>query len=89
MATLDKPIVSFAKLTSGMEHPNLLDVQLRAFDTLLQTDAAAREREDVGLERVFNEIFPISDVNGTSPWSSFGTRWASRSTTWRSAWSAT
>ncbi|HLL47646.1 MAG TPA: hypothetical protein VK399_13130, partial [Longimicrobiaceae bacterium] len=24
----------------------------------------AREREDVGLERVFNEIFPISDVNG-------------------------
>jgi DNA-directed RNA polymerase beta subunit len=64
LATLDKPIVSFAKLTSGMEHPNLLDVQLRAFDTLLQTDAAAREREDVGLERVFNEIFPISDVNG-------------------------
>ena len=64
MATLNKPIVSFAKLTSGMEHPNLLDVQLRAFDTLLQTDAAAREREDVGLERVFNEIFPISDVNG-------------------------
>ncbi|HYJ79974.1 MAG TPA: DNA-directed RNA polymerase subunit beta [Longimicrobiaceae bacterium] len=47
-----------------MDHPNLLDVQLRAFDTLLQTDAAAREREDVGLERVFNEIFPISDVNG-------------------------
>jgi DNA-directed RNA polymerase beta subunit len=64
LATLNKPIVSFAKLTSGMEHPNLLDVQLRAFDTLLQTDAAAREREDVGLERVFNEIFPISDVNG-------------------------
>jgi DNA-directed RNA polymerase beta subunit len=64
LATLNKPIVSFAKLTAGMEHPNLLDVQLRAFETLLQTDAAAREREDVGLERVFNEIFPISDVNG-------------------------
>ncbi|MDB4947534.1 MAG: DNA-directed polymerase subunit beta [Gemmatimonadetes bacterium] len=64
MATLDKSIVSFAKLTSGMELPNLLDVQVRAFETLLQTDAAAREREDVGLERVFNEIFPITDVNG-------------------------
>jgi DNA-directed RNA polymerase beta subunit len=47
-----------------MDLPNLLDVQLRAFETLLQTDAAAREREDVGLERVFNEIFPITDVNG-------------------------
>jgi len=64
LATVNKPIVSFGKLVAGMEHPNLLDVQLRAFETLLQTDAAAREREDVGLERVFNEIFPISDVNG-------------------------
>ena len=47
-----------------MEMPNLLDVQVRAFQTLLQTEAAIQEREDVGLERVFNEIFPISDVNG-------------------------
>ncbi len=47
-----------------MEMPNLLDVQLRAFQTLLQTEAAAHEREDLGLERVFNEVFPISDVNG-------------------------
>src|SRR5690349_6801150 len=46
-----------------MDMPNLLDVQLRAFETLLQTDAVAKEREDVGLERVFNEIFPITDVN--------------------------
>jgi DNA-directed RNA polymerase beta subunit len=64
LATQNKSIVSFAKLTSGMEMPNLLDVQLRAFQTLLQTEAAIQEREDVGLERVFNEIFPISDVNG-------------------------
>ena len=64
LATQEKSIVSFAKLASGMEMPNLLDVQVRAFQTLLQTDAAAQEREDVGLERVFNEIFPISDVNG-------------------------
>ena len=57
------PVVNFGKLKSVMEMPNLLDVQVRAFQTLLQTDAAAQEREDVGLERVFNEIFPITDVN--------------------------
>lgn len=57
------PAVHFTKLSSAMSMPNLLDVQLRAFETLLQTDAAAHEREDVGLERVFNEIFPITDVN--------------------------
>ncbi|HEX6159385.1 MAG TPA: DNA-directed RNA polymerase subunit beta, partial [Thermoanaerobaculia bacterium] len=66
MATIKNgrvPMVSFGKLEAGMEMPNLLDVQLRAFETLLQTDAVAKEREDVGLERVFNEIFPITDVN--------------------------
>ncbi len=58
-----KPIVNFSKLPTVMPMPNLLDVQIRAFEALLQTDAAAKEREDVGLERVFSEIFPISDVN--------------------------
>jgi DNA-directed RNA polymerase subunit beta len=57
------PAVSFSKLPSTMAMPNMLDVQLRAFRSLLQTDAAAQEREDVGLERVFNEVFPITDVN--------------------------
>ncbi len=57
------PQVSFTRLRTAMPMPNLLDVQLRAFETLLQTDAAAKEQEDVGLERVFNEIFPITDVN--------------------------
>ncbi|MGH7665097.1 MAG: DNA-directed RNA polymerase subunit beta, partial [Gemmatimonadaceae bacterium] len=57
------PVVNFAKLPATMPMPNLLDVQVRAFEALLQTDSAAKEREDVGLERVFNEIFPISDVN--------------------------
>src|SRR5688500_16101804 len=57
------PSVNFGKLSSGMEMPNLLDVQVRAFQTLLQTNAVEMEREDVGLERVFNEVFPITDVN--------------------------
>ena len=57
------PAVSFSKLPSPMAMPNMLDVQLRAFRSLLQTDAAAQGHEDVGLERVFNEVFPITDVN--------------------------
>jgi DNA-directed RNA polymerase subunit beta len=57
------PIVSFEKLDRPMPMPNLLDVQVRAFESLLQPDASEEERKDVGLERVFNEIFPISDVN--------------------------
>jgi DNA-directed RNA polymerase subunit beta len=43
--------------------PHLLDIQTRAFESLLQLDAASQEREDVGLERVFKDLFPISDVH--------------------------
>jgi DNA-directed RNA polymerase subunit beta len=59
----DLPAVSFAKLTTGMDMPNLLDVQIRAFRRLLQTAEDTEAREDIGLERVFNEVFPITDVN--------------------------
>src|ERR1700745_926001 len=55
--------ISFAKLEPRMDMPHLLDIQTRAFEALLQTDAAAHEREDIGLERVFKDLFPITDVH--------------------------
>ncbi len=55
--------ISFGKLATGMEMPHLLDIQTRAFEALLQLDAAAHDREDVGLERVFKDLFPITDVH--------------------------
>src|ERR671933_1369799 len=55
--------ISFAKLEGGMEMPHLLDIQTRAFEALLQLDAASHDREDVGLERVFKDLFPITDVH--------------------------
>ena len=55
--------ISFGKLEQGMDMPHLLDIQTRAFESLLQLDAAAHHREDVGLERVFKDLFPITDVH--------------------------
>ncbi|HVA56291.1 MAG TPA: DNA-directed RNA polymerase subunit beta [Gemmatimonadaceae bacterium] len=55
--------ISFGKLEPGMEMPHLLDIQTRAFDALLQLDAASHDREDIGLERVFKDLFPIADVH--------------------------
>ncbi len=46
-----------------MQMPHLLDIQTRAFEALLQLDAASQNREDIGLERVFKDLFPISDVH--------------------------
>jgi DNA-directed RNA polymerase subunit beta len=55
--------ISFAKLDHTMGMPHLLEIQTQAFDALLQRDAAAQEREDIGLERVFKDLFPITDVH--------------------------
>jgi DNA-directed RNA polymerase beta subunit len=55
--------ITFAKLDKGMEMPHLLDIQVRAFEALLQLDAASHDREDIGLERVFKDLFPIADVH--------------------------
>ncbi len=57
------PTISFAKLQSGMPMPHLLDIQTRSFSAFLQSSEEA-EHADVSLERVFQEVFPIADVNG-------------------------
>ena len=46
-----------------MPMPNLLDVQLRSFEKLVEQDVDPKEQWDFGLDRVFAEIFPISDVH--------------------------
>jgi DNA-directed RNA polymerase subunit beta len=64
MTTKTSPVLSFAKLETGMPMPHLLDIQTRAFQSLLQPDGKGSDRADVGLERVFKDLFPIQDVNG-------------------------
>ncbi len=63
MTANGRPAVSFAKLDRPMHMPHFLDVQREAFERLLQTQRSAEERHDLGLERVFREIFPITDAN--------------------------
>src|SRR5437016_2583755 len=59
------PVLSFAKLDQGMPMPHLLDIQTRAFASLLQPDGKGAERTDVGLERVFKDVLPILTPLGT------------------------
>ena len=58
-----RPVVSFGKLKTIMPMPNMLDVQLRSFEKLIETKVDPSEQWDFGLDRVFGEIFPISDIN--------------------------
>jgi DNA-directed RNA polymerase subunit beta len=44
-------------------YPHLLDIQVKSYGDFLQADVSPDKRKDIGLQRVFNEIFPITDVN--------------------------
>ena len=59
-----RPVISFSKRDGAMGMPHLLDIQTRAFSSLLNPDDVDGDRQDVSLERVFKDLFPISDVNG-------------------------
>jgi DNA-directed RNA polymerase subunit beta len=62
--TAIRPQIVFSKRDVGMPMPDLLDIQTRAFQSLLVPDDVHGERQDVSLERVFRDLFPIADVNG-------------------------
>lgn len=52
---------SFADIPSVWEYPDFLNVQLKVFHDFVQDDVPPEDREDEGLQAVFNEHFPIKD----------------------------
>ncbi len=57
---------SFSKLDPNwvVELPHLLDVQLRSFENFLQLETPPEERRTMGLQEVFQGVFPIGDTRG-------------------------
>jgi DNA-directed RNA polymerase subunit beta len=54
----------FSKIRAFMDLPNLIDVQRRSYEKFLQMNLLPEEREEVGLQSVFNGIFPFADFRG-------------------------
>ena len=52
---------SFEKTKSEIEFPDLLAVQVDAFQSFIQEHAPEDERLDIGLEEVFKSVFPLED----------------------------
>jgi len=57
---------SFAKIPSILDIPNLIDIQKQSFERFLQVSVEPEKRESVGLQAVFNSVFPIQDFNETA-----------------------
>lgn len=55
--------VSFEEKEEIIDLPNLIEIQIKSFKQFFQEDKLPHERENVGLEEVFREIFPIKSYD--------------------------
>ncbi len=55
--------VNFGKLQEVLDIPDLIGVQIESYEAFLQKDAVVADRQNIGLEEVFNEIFPIESFD--------------------------
>ncbi len=57
--------LSFGRIKKVLDYPDFLDIQLQSFDSFAQLDVAPQDRFNQGLQRIFNENFPIVDSRET------------------------
>ena len=55
--------VSFREREEIIDLPNLIEVQVKSYNQFLQANKLPHERENVGLQEIFNEIFPIKSYD--------------------------
>ncbi|MDB6080823.1 MAG: DNA-directed polymerase subunit beta, partial [Chlamydiia bacterium] len=51
--------ISFFDKEDILDLPNLIEVQIKSYDQFLQKNVLAEERQNIGLQEVYNELFPI------------------------------
>ena len=57
--------LSFGRIKHVIDYPDFLDIQLESFNQFAQLDVAPSVRVNQGLQRIFNENFPITDSRET------------------------
>ncbi len=55
--------VSFSNREEIIDLPNLIEIQVKSYYQFLQSDAFPEKRENIGLQEIFNEIFPIQSYD--------------------------
>ena len=55
--------VSFREREEIIDLPNLIEIQIKSYTQFLQAHLLPHERENIGLQEVFSEIFPIKSYD--------------------------
>jgi DNA-directed RNA polymerase subunit beta len=56
--------INFGKIKEVITPPNLIEVQNDSYAEFLQSDIDTKKRDSLGLQAVFNEVFPIESYDG-------------------------
>lgn len=56
---------SFAKQSSAIAVPYLLAMQKNSYEDFLQKTILPAKRQNIGLQKAFNDVFPITSANGS------------------------
>ena len=56
--------INFGTLKDVVGLPDLIEIQTKSYEELLQLDTPANKRRDIGLQAVFKETFPIESYDG-------------------------
>jgi DNA-directed RNA polymerase subunit beta len=56
--------INFGKIKEIIAPPNLIEIQINSYREFLQADLPPSKRKNVGLQAVFNEVFPIESYDG-------------------------
>ncbi|NLT24014.1 MAG: DNA-directed RNA polymerase subunit beta [Syntrophorhabdus sp.] len=57
---------NYGKIKEVLEIPNLIEIQLDSYEKFLQKDLVPDKRDAIGLQAVFNSVFPIKDSHETT-----------------------
>lgn len=54
---------SYVEKEEIIDLPNLIEIQIKSYNQFLQVDKYPEERENIGLQEVFTEVFPIKSYD--------------------------
>ena len=57
---------NYTRIKEVADIPNLIAIQTQSYERFLQRDVDPEKREEIGLQKVFKSVFPVSDYNNTA-----------------------
>ena len=58
-------IVNFGRVKDALPVPNLVEIQTKSYERFLQKESNSEKRENIGLESIIREVFPIKNYDGS------------------------